>query len=139
MRRNSFGQFIREQRRRLELTQQEVAHRISASPSYVALLESGRRRPSKKTLISIANAVGLDALELYLLANPGAREMLDHGVPSGGASCWETFRKDEALRRAHSITPEEMRILSQVALLGEIQSPRFFIYILNTIRQALGR
>ncbi|MGD0076297.1 MAG: helix-turn-helix transcriptional regulator, partial [Candidatus Binataceae bacterium] len=81
MRRNSFGQSIREQRRRLELTQQEVAHRISASPSYVALLESGRRRPSKKTLISIANAVGLDALELYLLANPGAREMLDHGVP----------------------------------------------------------
>jgi len=32
-----------------------------------------------------------------------------------------------------------MEMLSQVALLGEVQSSRSFIYILNTIRQALGR
>ena len=30
-------------------------------------------------------------------------------------------------------------MLSRVALMGEINSPRDFFYILNTIRDALGR
>jgi hypothetical protein len=32
-----------------------------------------------------------------------------------------------------------MGMLSRVALMGEIGSPREFVYILNTVRQALSR
>jgi hypothetical protein len=32
-----------------------------------------------------------------------------------------------------------MEMLSQVALLGDLQSPRELIYILNTVRHAVGK
>jgi hypothetical protein len=54
-------------------------------------------------------------------------------------SAWEDFRKNEQIRRLHNINNEEMEALSRVALMGEVRSQRDFIYILTTIRQALGR
>ncbi|MGH7988216.1 MAG: hypothetical protein ACREQX_18265, partial [Candidatus Binataceae bacterium] len=83
--------------------------------------------------------LGLDQRELFFLANPRALEMLKTNDGRGKRSAWEEFRRDERLRRLHSITTAEMEILSQVALMGEINSPRDFIYILNTVRYALGR
>jgi hypothetical protein len=32
-----------------------------------------------------------------------------------------------------------MEMLSRVALLGDVRSPRDFIYIINTVRHAVGR
>ncbi|MGH8679055.1 MAG: hypothetical protein ACREUQ_11955, partial [Burkholderiales bacterium] len=55
------------------------------------------------------------------------------------SSTWEEFRKNEQMRRIHNITSEEMDMLSQVALLGDIRAQRDFIYILQTVRHALGR
>jgi hypothetical protein len=52
---------------------------------------------------------------------------------------YQEFRKDGQIRRTHQITSDEMELLSSVALMGEISSPRDFIYILNTVRQALRR
>ena len=135
----TFGQVIRGRRRQLGLSQQKVARRINTSTPYVGHLESGKRHPSDKTVARIANVLGFDGRELYFLANPKARELLDQRAQPNAASNWESFRNDAPLRQAHNVTPEEMEILSQVALLGEVQSPRSFIYILNTIRQALGR
>jgi len=135
----TFGQMIRDRRRQLDLTQEEVARRISTSTPYVGHLESGKRHPSDKIVTRLADVLGIERRELYFLANPGARELL-HTRPSAGAvSPWESFRKDERLRRIHSISPEEMEMLSRVALMGDVRSERDFIYILNSIRQALGR
>jgi hypothetical protein len=39
----------------------------------------------------------------------------------------------------HNVSQEEMNMLAQVASLGEVGTPRDFIYILNTVRHALGR
>ncbi|MGH7933896.1 MAG: helix-turn-helix domain-containing protein [Candidatus Binataceae bacterium] len=133
----TFGHVIRERRRQLDLTQQEVARQIKTSTPYVGHLESGKRHPSDKVLSRVAEALGLDQRELFFLANPRAVELLR---PSNGKkkSAWEEFRKDERVRRAYNITPAEMGMLSQVALMGEIISTRDFIYILNTVRHALG-
>lgn len=133
----TFGQIIRERRRQLDLTQQEVARQIKTSTPYVGHLESGKRHPSDKVLSRVAEALGLDQRELFFLANPRAVELLK---PSNDKkkSAWEEFRKDERIRRAYNITPAEMGMLSQVALMGEISSTRDFIYILNTVRHALG-
>jgi transcriptional regulator with XRE-family HTH domain len=135
----SFGQVIRERRRQLDLTQEEVAHRIKTSTPYVGHLESGKRHPSDKILTRLAEVLGLDRRELFFLANPRAHALLSPETESAPDSAWDDFKKDEQLRRVHNIAVDEMEILSRVALLGDVRSPRDFIYILNTVRHAVGR
>jgi len=135
----SFGQVIRERRRQLDLTQEEVAHRIKTSTPYVGHLESSKRHPSDKILTRLAEVLGLDRRELFFLANPRAQALLTPEVEAVQDSAWDDFRKNEQLRRAHNITGDEMEMLSRVALLGDVRSARDFIYILNTVRHAVGR
>ena len=135
----SFAQVIRDRRRQLNLTQQEVARRIKTSTPYVGHLESGKRNPSDKVLSRVAEVLGLDRRELFYLANPHAMELLKPNAAEGQRPAWEVFRKDERTRRVHNIASDEMELLSTVAAMGEIPSPRDFIYILNVIRHALQR
>lgn len=135
----SFGQVIRERRRQLDLTQEEIAHRIKTSTPYVGHLESGKRHPSDKIVSRLAEVLGLDRRELFFLANPRAQALLSVRESTPASSAWEDFRRNDQMRRVHNITGEEMEMLSRVALMGEVRSQRDFVYILNTIRQALGR
>ncbi len=136
----NFGQVIRDRRRQLDLTQEEVAHRISTSTPYIGHLESGKRHPSEKIVTKLADVLGLDRRETFFLANPGAKALLSQQSPANStASAWDEFRKDDRLRRIHNVSNEEMEMLSHVALMGDVRSSRDFVYILNTIRQALGR
>jgi transcriptional regulator with XRE-family HTH domain len=135
----NFGQIIRERRRQLDLTQEEVAHRIKTSTPYVGHLESGKRHPSDKILTRLAEVLGLDRRELFFLANPRAQALLSEDAESTPESAWEDFKKNEQMRRIHNITGDEMEMLSRVALLGDVRSARDFIYILNTVRHAVGR
>jgi len=134
-----FGQVIRERRRQLDLTQHEVARRIKTSTPYVGHLEASKRHPSDRVLVRLAEVLALDQRELFFLANPRTVDMLKPRDESNGHSAWEAFRKDDRLKRLHGITSDEMEMLSKVALMGQISSPRDFIYILNTVRHALGR
>jgi transcriptional regulator with XRE-family HTH domain len=135
----NFGQVIRDRRRQLDLTQQEVARRIKTSTPYVGHLESSKRHPSDKVLSRLAEVLGLDRRDLFFLANPRAVELLRTQENGTGKSSWEEFRKDERIRRTYNITTDEMEILSAIAAMGEVTSPRDFIYILHTVRHALGR
>lgn len=135
----SFGQVLRERRRQLDMTQEEVAHRIKTSTPYIGHLESGKRHPSDKILTRLAGVLGLDRRELFFLANPRAQEILTPEPQTDAKSAWEDFRTDDQLMRIHGISNDEMEMLSRVALLGEVRSPRDFIYILNTVRHAVGR
>ncbi|HYA34014.1 MAG TPA: helix-turn-helix transcriptional regulator [Candidatus Binataceae bacterium] len=135
----SFGQVIRDRRRQLDLTQEEVARRIKTSTPYVGHLESGKRHPSDKIVSRLAEVLGLDRRELFFLANPRAEALLTAHEEAESNSAWEEFRTNEQMRRVHNISGEEMEMLSRVALMGEVRSQRDFLYILNTIRQALGR
>jgi transcriptional regulator with XRE-family HTH domain len=135
----TFGQVIRERRRQLDLTQQEVARRIRTSPPYVGHLEAGMRHPSDKVLSRLAEVLGLDRRDLFFLANPDAVELLKSKETPSRRSAWDEFRRDDRLRRVHNLSQEEMNVLAQVASLGEVGTTRDFIYILITIRHALGR
>jgi DNA-binding XRE family transcriptional regulator len=134
----SFANVIRERRRQLDLTQEEVALRINTSVPYVGLLEAGKRHPSEKVVTKIAQVLGLDARQLFLLANPGARFLVSEHSEADAASAWMAFCQAKHLRKSHNITDAEMRTLSQVAMMGEVRSSRDFLFILNTIRQSLG-
>jgi transcriptional regulator with XRE-family HTH domain len=135
----TFGQVIRERRRQLDLTQEEVSRRIKTSTPYVGHLESGKRHPSDKIVTRLAEVLGLDRRDLFFLANPRAQALLSPEPESSAVSAWEEFKRNEQMRRVHNITAEEMDMLGRVALLGEVRAPRDFIYILNTVRHAVGR
>ncbi|MHB8383015.1 MAG: helix-turn-helix domain-containing protein [Candidatus Binataceae bacterium] len=135
----NFGQVIRERRRQLDLTQEEVARRIKTSTPYVGHLESGKRHPSDKIVTRLAEVLGLDRRELFFLANPRAQALLNPEPQTPASSAWEDFRKNEQLRRIHNISGEEMEMLGRVALMGDVRSPRDFLYILTTVRHAVGR
>ncbi|MGA9725406.1 MAG: helix-turn-helix transcriptional regulator [Candidatus Binatus sp.] len=135
----SFGQVLRDRRRQLDLTQEEVARRIKTSTPYIGHLESAKRHPSDKIVTRLAEVLGLDRRELFFLANPRAMAILSPEPKSDAKTAWEDFRKDEPLRRIHNISNDEMEMLARVALMGDVKSPRDFIYILTTVRHAVGR
>jgi len=135
----SFGQVIRERRRQLDLTQADTARGIKTSTPYIGHLESDKRHPSDKIVTRLAKVLGLDRRELFFLANPRALALLSPETKSTIDSAWDDFRKNERLRRIHNIASDEMKMLSQVALLGGDPSARDFIFILNTVRHAVGR
>jgi len=135
----SFGQIIRDRRRQLDLTQEEVARRIKTSTPYVGHLESGKRHPSDKIVTRLAEVLGLDRREMFFLANPRTQELFSPVAATEASSAWDDFRRNDQLRRIHNVTSEEMEMLSRVALLGEVRSTRDFIYILQTVRHAVGK
>ena len=132
-----FGQLIRERRRQSDLTQEQVARQVGTSTPYVGHLEAGKRHPSDEIVARLADALGLDRRELFLLANPHAKALFNPPDAEQANSAWDVFRTDENLLQLHKVSDKEMNMLSQVALLGDVRSSRDFIYILNTVRQAL--
>jgi len=134
----SFGQVIRERRRQLDLTQEEVAARIATSTPYIGHLESNKRHPSVRVVTKLADVLGLEHSALFFLANPGAKNLFARNDETTG-SAWDQFRKDNKLCRALNVSAEEMQVLAAISALGEVRGPRDFVYILNCIRQALGR
>lgn len=83
--------------------------------------------------------LGLDYRELFSLANPHTLLSAQPERAEGSVSAWEQFQTNEQLRHIHNVSNDEMEMLSQVALLGEIQSPRELLFILKTVRHAVGR
>jgi hypothetical protein len=81
--------------------------------------------------------LGFDRRELFFLANPDAKELFNPPEQSAASSAWDEFREDSGLIGSYGVTEKEMHMLSQVALMGQVRSSRDFIYILNTVRQAL--
>ena len=134
-----FCQTIRERRRQLDLTQEQVARRIQKSTYFIGDLENGRRRPSDGTVVRLAKVLGLDQRELFLLANAWASAVFAPSSNNHSLSAWEQFTNNHQLRRTHKVTKSEMEMLSSVASLGELRAPHEFIYVLNAVRQALGR
>jgi hypothetical protein len=65
--------------------------------------------------------------------------MLNRTLDSPVLSAWEQFKNDDLLRGHHSIANAEMEMLSSVASLGEVPSPREYIYVLNVIRNVMRR
>jgi transcriptional regulator with XRE-family HTH domain len=135
----TFGAVIRERRRQLNLTQDEVGRRIKTSTPYIGHLEAGKRHPSEKVVARLSEVLGLESRELFFLANPHARGLLSTANSGPRRSAWEEFRRDERIRRAHNISADEMDVLGRIAAMGEVRAARDFVYILNAIRQALGR
>jgi transcriptional regulator with XRE-family HTH domain len=141
MKKKTLEHVLKQRRQLLGLTQRELAAKLGVKASHVAYLENGRRRPSLSLLKRLADVMGLDRESTFLMAHPEARALLSRreaGTRANrGENAWRNFLKDRALHARHRIKPSEIRVLKQVNLLGEVSSPRQFLFILNSIRQAV--
>ena len=63
----SVGKIIREQRKSIPLTLNQLADMSGVSPSHLARIEKGQRVPSPHTLQKVAKPLGFDLNELLIL------------------------------------------------------------------------
>lgn len=141
MKKRTLGEVLKEQRGILGLTQRALALKLGVKPSHVAYLEKDRRRPSLALLSRIADVLGLPKESLFVLAHPEASSLLGsyrEAAPRNSPDqVWRDFTGNKALLARHNVKPRELKVLSQVNLLGKITAPRHFLFILNAIRQAV--
>ena len=60
-----FGLAVREQRKRLNVSQEELAMRIGADQAYVSRIEAGQMNVTLETLEQIASALGIEVSALF--------------------------------------------------------------------------
>jgi transcriptional regulator with XRE-family HTH domain len=141
MKKKTLGPILKRRREELALTQRELAARLGVKPSHVAYLENDRRRPSLGLLSRIGDVLGLPREALFLLAHPEARSLISWNRPTAErknrAEIWQDFARDKVLLARHQVKPRELKVLSQVNLLGRVSAPRHYLFILNAIRQAV--
>ena len=138
--RDTLGLLVREQRQALGISQAELARRLGVQPAYICVIEKDLRRPSLPLLQRMSDVLGIESQALFLLSHPEAKVLLHVPPPSPASKrdgAWRSFTEDKTLLARHNIRPQELKVLSQIKKLGEIQYSRDFVYILNAIRQAL--
>ncbi|HUA31971.1 MAG TPA: helix-turn-helix transcriptional regulator [Candidatus Binataceae bacterium] len=136
----SLGSVIKQRREAFALTQRELAQKLGVKASHIAYLENGRRRPSLSLLARIADTLDLDKQRLFLLTHPEAEALLggrrEAERPKAGKEAWRTFAADRAMISRHKISDQELKVLQKINLLGRVSTPKQFLFILNSIRQA---
>ena len=60
----AFGQRLKKYRGKVRLTQEELAEKVKVSRDFIALLETGRRRPSVKTMQKLARVLQVKASDI---------------------------------------------------------------------------
>ncbi len=74
----TLGQRLRQRRRSLSLSQEELGHRSGVDRSYISGLERGVRNPTFSILSQLADAMGCGLTDLF-------RDMDSGGDAAGGA------------------------------------------------------
>lgn len=68
-----FGKLLAAHRRRASLTQAQLAERAGVSVDMIAKLEIGAASPSFRTIDAVANALEIDAAELFTTQLPSGK------------------------------------------------------------------
>ena len=141
MKKKTLGQVLKSQREILGLTQRELALKLDVKASHVAYLEMGRRRPSLALLKRLADVLQLDRWQLFLLAHPEAKSLLESSAdlaPSKDpAKAWQRFVSSKTLRARYHITAREIQnrlneITFNGALMGELRAIDFVNRLLDS-------
>jgi PAS domain S-box-containing protein len=78
----TFGQRLRELRKAKGLTQRELADKVGVSFTYLSKIENGAMSPPRgKTITALADALDMDADELFGLAKKVPSQFLEHINP----------------------------------------------------------
>ena len=141
MKKETLGQVLKQRRGAYAYTQRELARKLGVKASHVAYLENGRRRPSLSLLSRIAETLERDKRRLFLLAHPEAHWIVGERREASPAKrredAWRKFAGDRGTLARHKVTARELKVLKTVNMLGRVSSPNQFLFILNSIRQAV--
>lgn len=141
MKEESFGTVLKQARLGLGLSQQALARKLGVRASHIGYLEQGRRRPSLKLLNDLADTLGIDKGRLFLLSHPEAKNLIENAKGKASkprqSSAWKELLADKATLIRNNVTAKELKVLSHIELLGTVLSPRDYLFILNSIRQAV--
>jgi len=69
MTRRTLGSIVKEARDEARMTQLDLAAAVGIKASHVAYIENARRRPSIPPINRLSETLGLDALEMLVLAH----------------------------------------------------------------------
>ncbi|MCK6574858.1 helix-turn-helix transcriptional regulator [Myxococcota bacterium] len=135
----TFGTMVLRRRKELGLTQSDVAQRVGVQPNYIVYLEKGERKPSDRTVLRMADALGIDRGDLYLAANPDLREFLNISdgnevqlaEMSGGL---RALTEDRALCDRLAITPDEIDTVAGLRLRGRVTTPAQYAALILSVR-----
>jgi len=137
----TLGQVLRNQRKEMGLSQQELAFKLGIKAAHVAQLESDRgARPSFQLLSRAANALGLDKDWLFELIETGVKSISDARMvvahTNENGQVWAAFAHNRALLDRYNVKPHELKALSQVSLMGKVTGTEALLFILDAIRKA---
>lgn len=135
----TFGSMVLRRRKELSMTQSELAQKVGVQPNYIVYLEKGERKPSDRTVLKMADALGIDRADLYLAANPELRDFLkisdDNAVqlaelPSG----LRDLSADAALRERLKITDAEIETVAGVRMRGRVTTAEQYVALILNMR-----
>ena len=112
--------FLRARRNALLLTQQSLARQLGVKASHVALLESGRRRPSLRLMARLAAALEVDGRILLHLAYPEVATLVSSTSKRRMklSASWQRIFKDNAFLARYHVTGRELEVLQHLGVLG---------------------
>jgi transcriptional regulator with XRE-family HTH domain len=141
MKKETLGQVLKQRREAYALTQRELARKLGVKASHVAYLENGRRRPSLSLLARLADTLELNKQRLFLLTHPEAEAIIgahrDASPAKRKENAWRKFVSNRGMLARHKVTDQELKVLQKVNMLGKVSAPNQFLFILNSIRQAV--
>lgn len=136
-----FGNYIRQRRIELNLTQAEVAKNLKTSQNFITYLEKDLRKPTDDMLKKLSKILLLPIDQLYTQAHPELSHFLD--IKDDGqyqrkvSPILEELKNDNKLRKQYEITNEEINELSSIKLRGEIKTKEDYLFLLMSIRQVM--
>jgi len=68
----AFGEHLRSLRKKMGLSQEEIAHRAGIHVTYLSGIERGFRNPSTRNLRRLAQALGVPTRELFSFDEPSS-------------------------------------------------------------------
>ena len=63
------GDNLKQYRKRAELSQEELGHKIDADQAYISRLEAGQLNPTLETISELANALGVTVENLFSITH----------------------------------------------------------------------
>lgn len=104
---DTFGQYLREQRRKAKISQRELARQVSVDFSYISKLENDRLPPpSARTVIAIADVLGTPRDEILARVGKIPDDVEEAIGTSPGA---QSFLQEAQLLKPSDHEWEEMR------------------------------
>lgn len=113
-----FGNFLENLRRKYNLQQKQIAHLMNINPSYISLMEKGRRAPPAKIKLNqLISQLKLSDAEQYNLWRSAEASKLSFKLPSD-MSCDEFEFIYELRGQLGKLNRDQIVIMQSVLKLG---------------------